>query len=89
MPGQQPLLNTGKEQLDGVRAMHGRVSHPETAESESESDNEDTAVSGEAPVELVSPVSQGTPGVNVQSSDFGSIYEKVELTSDSEPEYVV
>jgi hypothetical protein len=47
------------------------------------------AVSGEAPVELVSAVPQGTPVVDVQSRNLGSIYEMAELTSDSEPEYVV
>ena len=47
------------------------------------------AVSGEAPVELVSTVPQGTPVVDVHSRYVGSIYETVELTSDSEPESVV
>jgi hypothetical protein len=72
MPGQQPLLNTGTQHLDGVRAVQGGASHPETAASHapSASDSEDMAVSGEAPVELVSAVLQGTPDVDVQSRDF-------------------
>jgi hypothetical protein len=58
---------------------------PETAASHAlaESDSEDMAVSGEAPVELVSPVPQDTPVVEVQIIDFRSVYETVKLATDS------
>jgi hypothetical protein len=47
------------------------------------------AVSGEAPVKLVSAVPHGTPVAEVQSTDFGSVYEMVELATDSDSESVV
>ena len=88
MIGQQQhqFQDSGTQHLDGVRAVYGGASLNETAASHarSETDSEDMAVSGEAPVELVSAVPQGTPDAVVQSTDFRSVYETVELSTDSE-----
>jgi hypothetical protein len=79
MPGQhqQQIQEGGTQHLERVRAVYGGASLNDTAASHvrCDTDSEDMAVSGEAPVEVFSVINQGTP--EVVQSNFGSVFERV------------